>query len=284
MARSTPELKEALAKAERLHDRYQRLEAASKDRIEDLHETIAELRDLLTHLRRRLKRAINRENENYEGVLRDRIEALERDLDDAIEHMKHSARKAEHRDHLAHKWHERAETIRERIDSRNPNDKLIGMLVAYGMRVDHAAAVIGEAHDTDLRLAAALALGSQESGHRNVIGCDYGPRSTPPYCGGECTEARAKAVRASGMPNGLGPVQLTSFGYVDEANRAGGVWIMRFNYRIGFRLLAYLFRWGGTHKGYGAYNGGQGNPIDSYADSCEALERTWQARINRALG
>src|SRR5215216_2167297 len=70
---------------------------------------------------------------------------------------------------------------------------------------------------------------------------------------------------------------------VEEARALGGEWEIRNQCRVGFELLKGNIDWGGEFKGFGAYNGGRGNPIAAYAESCLALKKQWQARIDNAV-
>lgn len=113
---------------------------------------------------------------------------------------------------------------------------------------------------------------------------DWGPQGGhPPYCNDLVTRDRCMALRQSGRPNGVGWTQLTSLEYVDQARALGGEWIVRYQCRVGFEVLKGHIAWGGESQGFGAYNGGRGNPIESYASSCLALKKQWESRIANAL-
>lgn len=131
----------------------------------------------------------------------------------------------------------------------------------------------------DLPLACALV--EQESGFRNIFGCDYGPQSGhPPFCEDKVTKARVQALLKQSKNNGVGLTQLTSRDLVLKAEQKGGAHLPLNQCLVGFAYLHSLIQQLGKHRGIGAYNGGPGNPIDSYADSVEAKEKVWRRRLN----
>lgn len=148
--------------------------------------------------------------------------------------------------------------------------------------------IVAEARREGLPLALALALVEQESGFRNIFGCDLGPRESAPWCHQEVTKERVKEliqhVKRGGVSNGVGLTQLTSIGFIRQAQAEGGAHKVEVQCRIGFRLLHGLIERHGERVGIGAYNGGEGNPNLDYADSVLALKAKWQGRIRRALG
>jgi hypothetical protein len=111
---------------------------------------------------------------------------------------------------------------------------------------------------TDVKPQTAYALLMKESGGgRNVFGCDHGKQGgRPPWCGENVTEARYRALRQLGKPNGVGRCQLTSFGFLDEADRVGGAWKDFPNMLVGFGLIGRLIREHGVEAGANRYNGG----------------------------
>jgi len=146
---------------------------------------------------------------------------------------------------------------------------------------------VAEASDAGLPPALALALVEQESGFRNIFGCDQGPRETAPWCHQEVTRQRVKAlidhVERGGISNGVGLTQLTSIGFIRQAEAEGGAHRVEAQCRVGFRLLHDLIARHGQRVGIGAYNGGEGNPNLAYADSVIALRATWRRRIKDAI-
>jgi hypothetical protein len=148
--------------------------------------------------------------------------------------------------------------------------------------------ILAEAAKADLRPALALALVEQESGFRNIFGCDQGPRETPPWCHQKVTRKRVQAlidhVERGGISNGVGLTQLTSIGFIRQAEAEGGAHRVDAQCRVAFRLLHDLIARNGRRVGIGAYNGGEGNPNLTYADSVIALRAEWKRRIEAALG
>jgi len=147
--------------------------------------------------------------------------------------------------------------------------------------------IVREANRAGLPIPLALALVEQESGFRNIFGCDLGPRSSAPWCHQEVTKDRVQAllahVKKGGTSNGVGLTQLTSIDFVRQAEAEGGAHKAEAQCRIGFRLLRGLIERNGERTGIGAYNGGEGNPNLDYAASVLALRAKWDKRVKGAL-
>jgi hypothetical protein len=138
---------------------------------------------------------------------------------------------------------------------------------------------IGEARRVGLELAVAAAMLMQETGGgRNLFGHDptvaagWGTVTRPKYAAYKrLRDARGHGTRCQGV----GPTQLTSVGYQDRADAAGGCWRPGPNCRVGFGALASLIRshgvWGGCHR----YNG-SGPWAVRYANTMTASIRTWR--------
>jgi hypothetical protein len=165
------------------------------------------------------------------------------------------------------------------------DDKLIKMVRDAGHR--YGPSILATSKRERLSFALALALVEQESGFRNIFGCDLGPQSTAPWCHQQVTRDRVKAliahVNGGGTSNGVGLTQLTSIGFIRQAEAMGGVHRVRPQCRVAFGLLHGLIERHGERVGVGAYNGGEGNPNLDYAKSVLALRDKWQALINRTL-
>jgi hypothetical protein len=166
------------------------------------------------------------------------------------------------------------------------DDKLIKMVREAGHR--YGPAILATSKRERLSFALALALVEQESGFRNIFGCDLGPQSTAPWCHQQVTRDRVKAliahVNAGGTSNGVGLTQLTSIGLIRQAEAMGGAHMVRPQCRVGFGLLHGLIERHGEVDGIGCYNGGEGNPILDYSKSVRALRHKWQTLINQTLG
>jgi hypothetical protein len=164
--------------------------------------------------------------------------------------------------------------------------KLIQMIKGAGG--DFAPTIIAEAKREGLPLSLALALVDQESSFRNIFGCDLGERDTVPWCHQDVTKERVgqliRHVNAGGVSNGVGLTQLTSIGFIQQAQAEGGAHKASAQLRIGFRTLHDLIERHGERIGIGAFNGGEGNPQLDYADDVLELKAKWRGRIQRALG
>jgi hypothetical protein len=147
--------------------------------------------------------------------------------------------------------------------------------------------ILAEAKEAGLAPALALALVEQESGFRNIFGCDQGPCESVPWCHQDVTGERVKAliahVEGGGISNGVGLTQLTSIGFLRQAEAEGGAHRPDAQCNVGFRVLKDLIERHGERVGIGAYNGGEGNPNLAYADSVIALRAKWRERIKSAV-
>jgi len=165
------------------------------------------------------------------------------------------------------------------------DSKLIEMVRGAGF--SFGPVIMAEARRERVQLALALALVEQESTFRNIFGCDQGRRRTVPWCHQHVTRDRVQALIAhvehDGISNGVGLTQLTDIGLIRQAEAEGGAHTVEAQCRIGFRHLHGLIERHGELVGIGGYNGGEGNPILTYADHVMGLRAKWQARINHAL-
>jgi hypothetical protein len=165
------------------------------------------------------------------------------------------------------------------------DDKLIKMVREAGHF--HGPTILAESKRERLPFALALALVEQESGFKNIFGCDLGPQSTAPWCHQQVTRDRVQAliahVEAGGTSNGVGLTQLTSIGFIRQAEAEGGAHRVYAQCRVGFRVLHDLIDKHGEQIGIGAYNGGEGHPTLAYAKKVLALRDKWQALINHTL-
>lgn len=169
----------------------------------------------------------------------------------------------------------RISALRRRIEEIQRLRRIYRILGAHGKLIYE------EAKRAGLELALARALVEQESGNRNIFGCDWGPQGDrPPYCHQAVTRARVQALLRAGKANGVGLTQLTSFGYVQAAERLGGAHLPRNQLRVGFQVLAGFIRRHGLRTGIGAYNGGEGNPQFGYADEVLAKRAVWKQRLS----
>jgi hypothetical protein len=82
--------------------------------------------------------------------------------------------------------------------------------------------------------------------------------------------------------NGVGPAQLTARGFIEEAHRDGGAHRPSVNIATGIAILGRLQKKHGRIKGFGAYNGGEGNPNMRYAQEVIARSHRWHRRFHQA--
>jgi hypothetical protein len=120
--------------------------------------------------------------------------------------------------------------------------KLAVRLRRLGAR--YTLSIIQEARRERVPLSWALALVDQESAFRNIFGGDHGnlPRDDmAPFFRVKVTRERVaellRWVAKGKASNGVGLTQLTSVGYILEANREGGAHVPKVNLRVGFRTL-----------------------------------------------
>lgn len=140
-----------------------------------------------------------------------------------------------------------------------------------------------------LWVSTAAALVEQESGGKNIFGCDWGSKwvRTPPYCRVEVTEERVRDlllnIEAGGGANGVGLTQLTYPPLVRQAEALGGAHLPRYQMRVGFRLLNDLLAQYDYLNALEAYNDGNGqwnDPNNPYDVQFAAKHRAWKDRLN----
>lgn len=138
--------------------------------------------------------------------------------------------------------------------------------------------VLSEARRARLRPQYALAMLENETGvpQRNIFGCDYGARSSAPWCHQKVTRARVLSLLAQNLNNGVGWTQLTYRPFVDEAERHGGAHKPRYQMRVGFRVLKdNIDREGSVWSGFRAYNG-TGSAAEAYANRALSNAAKWE--------
>lgn len=171
----------------------------------------------------------------------------------------------------------RRRQVRREIAALRRQRQFVDALERRGVR--YAKPIVEEAASQGLPLDKALALCEQESAFRHIFGCDAGSGTQVTGCNTEVTRARCEAllrhVRNGGTSNGVSLTQLTSAGFLYDAEAEGGLDEIRPGLRVGFDHLEYLHAKYKDWRGWGAFNGGEGNPIRSYADSCIAREKRW---------
>jgi hypothetical protein len=271
-------VKEELQEAREAHEKFKKLGAKREAKAEEAHEAIQEARDHIYRLRQKRKAT---DDPDLRDEYKARVDELEDTISDLLEHHQQSLENSEKAKDLRRDAADRIRGLKQKMASDDPDDRLVALFRNYGLNEPHAEAMIEEAKSANIDIALAAALCQQESGFKNVFGCDWGPGVA--FCHVDVSKERAQQLRAGGKANGVGWTQLTSFEYVDAANKEGGVWEVRNQCRVGFRVLHGHIERMGERTGIGAYNGGEGNPQLGYADSVLGLKKAWEQRIQAAL-
>lgn len=129
----------------------------------------------------------------------------------------------------------------------------------------------------------ALALFQHESNFRNQFGHDRDRNGRIIFHGStgfvKVTPQRYRDYlafrRRTGLVQGVGLGQLTSPGYQDAADKRGGAHRVAPNVDVSLEVLAGHIKALGRFRGIGAYNGGRGNPIASYAKAVLDKRDRW---------
>jgi peptidoglycan hydrolase-like protein with peptidoglycan-binding domain len=154
------------------------------------------------------------------------------------------------------------------------------------------AVVITEARRAGIPLALACALLEKETaGGHNVFGHDrdrsghyiFPARDGTVPVTEDLYRQYKQRRKATGLPQGVGPCQLTFAGFQDQADALGGCWKPEANIRVGFKVLADNIRVNGQARGVARYNG-SGSAADAYSKDVLAKARRWEALLAGASG
>ena len=85
-------------------------------------------------------------------------------------------------------------------------------------------------------------------------------------------------MRAGGISNGVGPLQLTFLAFIEEANRDGGAWKPSVNIATGLGIIAANVKKHGVRGGLATYNAGNPQSTKGLAYAKEVTDR--QDRIH----
>lgn len=136
--------------------------------------------------------------------------------------------------------------------------------------------IILEARRAGIPISWAFALVEQETGFRNIFGCDLGRREGVPWCNAPVTKARVQElvryVRNGGTSNGVGPTQLTSLDYIMRAEKLGGAHLTQHNIRVGMEVLHE--KSGGDMQQAWKFNGAW-----QYQGQIAAKQAVWHRRL-----
>jgi hypothetical protein len=136
-------------------------------------------------------------------------------------------------------------------------------------------------HKDVIPVSLGLALQEQESGGQNIFGADV----NAPFTHLPVTRARVLQlvdhVRGGGTSNGVGPLQLTFIGFLDEANADGGAWVPAVNIATGLGIVAGHVQRHGVRGGLASYNAGKPTAEKGlkYADHVILLQDRFHAMI-----
>lgn len=146
--------------------------------------------------------------------------------------------------------------------------------------------IAAEAHAHDIPVSVLCAVIEQESEFRNVFGHD-GTRSIPDrWKGGKVTAFKYwyyKRRRSTHGAQGVGPGQLTSPGYQDQADADGGCRHTDVNIATMAGILASLFKsnGGNWHRALECFNAGHTGTAagKKYAERVMERQRRWHGRL-----
>lgn len=126
--------------------------------------------------------------------------------------------------------------------------------------------MLAEADRAGISHALAAAMTEQETWRGQNI---YGHDPTIFIGAGQVTKEnyrRYKRLRGTTHMQGVGPLQLTWWATQDAADKLGGCWREKYNWRVGFSTLAALIHQYGWGRGIARYNG-SGPAADAYSRS-----------------
>ena len=141
----------------------------------------------------------------------------------------------------------------------------------------HAFKIVQEARRERVPLDLAFALVEQESGFKNIFGCDYGAGRA--FCHEHVTARKVKQLLASSLANGVGLTQLTYKPFVQQAEREGGAHKPRYQLRIGFRIIRSHLNAYSYYTALARYNG-SGPAAERYATELHARRRRWNKTLH----
>lgn len=135
-------------------------------------------------------------------------------------------------------------------------------------------------HRTGINPAhAAVLLRKETGGGRNVFGCDHGPGVA--FCHQSVTPERVQKLRATGLRNGIGPLQLTSDAWVTNPpsswSKVHRPYINMLSGFGGFKVMAEQF---GVHEAARRYNGAAAY-ADDFVDRLKGVKKSLRgARVS----
>jgi hypothetical protein len=147
----------------------------------------------------------------------------------------------------------------------------------YGAK--YALRIVYEAKRVNIPVSALFALIEKETNFQNIFGHD------PTIFSGAGTVTKTKCLaykkaRHHDLMQGVGPAQLTWWGYQDKADALGGSWVPKWNIHVGAEIFSGVYHStrGSVrtklHAAAAAYNGSE-----AYADDYMKLFDKWHKRL-----
>jgi hypothetical protein len=172
--------------------------------------------------------------------------------------------------------------LNEKVNPPVPADPRVEIIGKY--LNGQGRVIIDAAKEARLALSDACALVEQESGGKNIFGCDAGG----PFCHEPVTRElvqrliNQRGYRSGNAPmQGVGLTQLTWYVFVLQAEERGGAHLPFNQCVVGFNLLrSYLQRYP-RERAIASYNAGEGNWMAgrAYAQQVMAKAKVWEGRL-----
>ncbi len=143
------------------------------------------------------------------------------------------------------------------LTQRQKDAKTAKILAGLGIKMPMQMILAARKTKTPLPVAGALLM-METGGGRNVYGHDPVANRAPK--GGAVTRENYRDVylpdrKAGKGMQGVGPTQLTWYGFQDQADKMGGAWNPQINMEVGFALVKSKIARYGIAPGFAAYNG-----------------------------
>ncbi len=170
----------------------------------------------------------------------------------------------------------------QKVNPPTPPDPRVEIISRY--LNGQGALIISAAREARLALADACALVEQESGGKNIFGCDAGG----PFCHEPVTRElvqrliNQKGYKTGDAPmQGVGLTQLTWFSFVLSAEERGGAHLPINQCLVGFNLLRSYLQKYPRERAIASYNAGEGNWMAGRAYAAQLMQKSkvWEERL-----